>query len=114
MTDATPDETEIEDGGAPALDIIGFVRRNPTVTLGSLLLLAIVLVAIFAPLIAPGDPQALGAQGTHARAKSWANQDNPADMPGLEAGQSRSQFAAPGDADQENRLRGGGRVHRLT
>src|SRR5438552_3024677 len=59
MTDATPDETEIEDGGAPALDIIGFVRRNPTVTLGSLLLLAIVLVAIFAPLIAPGDPQAL-------------------------------------------------------
>ena len=59
MTDATPNETEIEDGGAPALDIIGFVRRNPTVTLGSLLLLAIVLVAIFAPLIAPGDPQAL-------------------------------------------------------
>jgi peptide/nickel transport system permease protein len=61
MTDVTPDETEIEieDGGAPALDIIGFVRRNPTVTLGSFLLLAIVLVAIFAPLIAPGDPQAL-------------------------------------------------------
>jgi peptide/nickel transport system permease protein len=59
MADVTPDETEIEDGGAPPLDIIGFVRRNPTVTLGSFLLLAIVLVAIFAPLIAPGDPQAL-------------------------------------------------------
>src|SRR5882757_5420751 len=59
MTDVTPDETEIEDGGAPPFDIVGFVRRNPTVTLGSFLLLAIVLVAIFAPLIAPGDPQAL-------------------------------------------------------
>jgi peptide/nickel transport system permease protein len=59
MIDVTPDKTEIEDGGAPALDIVGFVRRNPTVTLGSFLLLAIVLVAIFAPLIAPGDPQAL-------------------------------------------------------
>jgi peptide/nickel transport system permease protein len=59
MADVTPDETEIEDGGAPPLDIIGFVRRNPTVTLGSFLLLAIVFVAIFAPLIAPGDPQAL-------------------------------------------------------
>src|SRR5882672_5832600 len=59
MTDVTPDKTEIEDGGAPPLDIIGFVRRNPTVALGSFLLLAIVLVAIFAPLIAPGDPQAL-------------------------------------------------------
>jgi peptide/nickel transport system permease protein len=59
MTDMTQDETEIDDGGAPPIDIIGFVRRNPTVTLGSFLLLAIVLVAIFAPLIAPGDPQAL-------------------------------------------------------
>jgi len=59
MTDMTPEQFEIEDGGAPSLDIIGFVRRNPTVTLGSVLLLAIVLVAIFAPLIAPGDPQAL-------------------------------------------------------
>src|SRR4051812_41899724 len=59
MTDVTPDQAEIEEGGAPSLDIFGFVRRNPTVVLGSLLLLAIVLVAIFAPLIAPGDPQAL-------------------------------------------------------
>ena len=59
MTDVTPDETDLEDGGSPRLDIVGFVRRNPTVTLGSVLLLAIVLMAIFAPLIAPGDPQAL-------------------------------------------------------
>ena len=27
MADVTPDETEIEDGGAPPLDIIGFVNR---------------------------------------------------------------------------------------
>ena len=59
MTDVTPDETELDDVGSPRLDIVGFVRRNPTVTLGSVLLLAIVLMAIFAPLIAPGDPQAL-------------------------------------------------------
>ena len=59
MADVTPDGTEIEDGGAPPVDIIGFVRRNPTVALGSFLLLAVVLVAIFAPLVAPGDPQAL-------------------------------------------------------
>src|SRR5258707_15885081 len=59
MPDVTPDKPEIEGGGAPPLDIIGFVRRNPTVALGSFLLLAIVLVAVFAPLIAPGDPQAL-------------------------------------------------------
>ena len=59
MTDVTPDETELDDVGSPRLDIVAFVRRNPTVTLGSVLLLAIVLMAIFAPLIAPGDPQAL-------------------------------------------------------
>jgi peptide/nickel transport system permease protein len=37
----------------------GFVRRNPTVAIGSAMLLAIVLMAVFAPLIAPGDPQSL-------------------------------------------------------
>ncbi|MBV8651606.1 MAG: ABC transporter permease [Alphaproteobacteria bacterium] len=36
-----------------------FVQRHPTVTLGTMLLAAIVLVAVFAPLIAPGDPEAL-------------------------------------------------------
>ena len=36
-----------------------FVRRSPTVVIGSTLLLAIVLMAIFAPWIAPGNPQSL-------------------------------------------------------
>jgi peptide/nickel transport system permease protein len=40
-------------------DIGAFVRRNPTVVVGSALLLAIVLMAISAPWIAPGDPQSI-------------------------------------------------------
>src|SRR5262245_66275931 len=40
-------------------EIRAFVRRHPTVVIGSALLLAIVLMAIFAPWIAPGDPQSL-------------------------------------------------------
>jgi peptide/nickel transport system permease protein len=40
-------------------DISGVVRRHPTVVIGSVLLLAIVLAALLAPWIAPGDPQAL-------------------------------------------------------
>src|SRR5690348_6393239 len=59
MTDVTPSEFEATEDSAPRVDIGGFVRRNPTVIIGSFLLLAIALVAIFAPLIAPGDPQAL-------------------------------------------------------
>jgi peptide/nickel transport system permease protein len=58
MTEVTPLAAEFTDSDRQA-DFVGFARRNPTVILGSLLLLAIVLVAIFAPLIAPGDPQAL-------------------------------------------------------
>src|SRR5262249_24797541 len=61
MTDITPAETELEEEGAQAIDVIGFVRRNPTVALGSVLLFSIVLMAILAPLIAPGDPQALNS-----------------------------------------------------
>jgi peptide/nickel transport system permease protein len=34
-------------------------RRNPTIAIGALLLLAVLSIAIFAPLIAPGDPEAL-------------------------------------------------------
>jgi peptide/nickel transport system permease protein len=46
--------------GSPKLGDIGrFIRRHPTVAIGSLLLLAIILMAVFAPWIAPGDPQAL-------------------------------------------------------
>jgi peptide/nickel transport system permease protein len=40
-------------------DLRALVRRNPTVVVGSALLLAIVLMAISAPWIAPGDPQAI-------------------------------------------------------
>jgi peptide/nickel transport system permease protein len=40
-------------------DLRAFVRRNPTVVAGAALLLAIVLVAISAPWIAPGDPQSV-------------------------------------------------------
>jgi peptide/nickel transport system permease protein len=58
MTEVTPLAAEFTDSDRQA-DFVGFARRNPTVILGSLLLLAIVLIAIFAPLIAPGDPQAL-------------------------------------------------------
>ena len=59
MTDATPTEAEVEESGSALADIGVFLRRNPTVMIGSALLLAIVLTAVFAPLIAPGDPQAL-------------------------------------------------------
>ena len=59
MTDATPAATEVDEHGSESVDLAGFVRRNPTVTLGSILLLAILLVAVFAPLLASGDPQAL-------------------------------------------------------
>jgi peptide/nickel transport system permease protein len=40
-------------------EIGAFVRRNPTVVVGSALLLAIVLMAIFAPWVARGNPQSL-------------------------------------------------------
>jgi peptide/nickel transport system permease protein len=40
-------------------DLHAFVRRNPTVVAGAALLLAIVLMAISAPWIAPGDPQSV-------------------------------------------------------
>jgi peptide/nickel transport system permease protein len=40
-------------------DIIHFIRRNPTVAIGAMLLLTILSIAILAPFIAPGDPQAL-------------------------------------------------------
>ena len=36
-----------------------FIRRNPTVAMGAAMLLTILLVALLAPYIAPGDPQAL-------------------------------------------------------
>lgn len=59
MTEVTPLAAELADSDLQRADFADFARRNPTVILGSLLLLTIVLIAIFAPLIAPGDPQAL-------------------------------------------------------
>lgn len=59
MTEVTPLAAELADSDLQRADFVDFARRNPTVILGSLLLLTIVLIAIFAPLIAPGDPQAL-------------------------------------------------------
>jgi peptide/nickel transport system permease protein len=59
MTEVTPLAAELADSDLQRADFAGFARRNPTVILGSFLLLTIVLIAIFAPLIAPGDPQAL-------------------------------------------------------
>jgi peptide/nickel transport system permease protein len=59
MTETTPAALDIEDDESEGFDPVGFVRRHPTVILGSLLLTAIVLLAVFAPLIAPGDPEAL-------------------------------------------------------
>src|SRR5215510_3488542 len=40
-------------------ELRAFFRRNPTVVIGSALLLAIVLMAMFAPWIARGNPQSL-------------------------------------------------------
>jgi peptide/nickel transport system permease protein len=48
-----------EEGFWRRADLGGFVRRNPTVVIGSILLVAIIGVAVFAPVIAPGDPQSL-------------------------------------------------------
>jgi peptide/nickel transport system permease protein len=59
MIDIGPAGAESVEARSRLGHVSGFVRRNPTVIIGSALLLAIVLMAIFAPLIAPGDPQSL-------------------------------------------------------
>src|ERR1041384_2846293 len=61
MSDLTPDvlERDDEEAGAPRFDPIPFVRRHPTATLGPPLVASVVPLAVFAPLIAPGDPEAL-------------------------------------------------------
>src|SRR5579859_5363559 len=59
MSDLTPAATVAPEARLAVGELRGFVRRNPTVAMGSILLLAIVLVAVLASWIAPGDPQEL-------------------------------------------------------
>ena len=59
MTGVTPAVAVAPEGRVRLAEIHAFVRQNPTVVVGSALLLAIVLMAILAPWIAPGDPQSL-------------------------------------------------------
>ena len=59
MTGVTSAVAVAPEGRLRLGEIRAFVRRSPTVVVGSALLLAIVLMAILAPWIAPGDPQSL-------------------------------------------------------
>lgn len=60
MTATTPAVIDIIEPPKPLTRIVyEFARRNPTVIFGSALLLAMVFMAVFAPLFAPGDPLAL-------------------------------------------------------
>lgn len=60
MTATTPAVIDIIEPPKPIGRIIyEFSRRNPTVIFGSGLLLGMVIIAIFAPFFAPGDPLAL-------------------------------------------------------
>ncbi len=59
MSELTPAATVAPEARLRFEGLRNFVRRNPTVAIGSILLLAIVLTAVFAPWIAPGDPQDL-------------------------------------------------------
>ncbi|WP_341989051.1 ABC transporter permease [Azorhizobium sp. AG788] len=53
----------------PRTGVIGFLRRYPTITIGSALLLVLILVAIFAPYLGTVDPSAL-APARRTRAPS--------------------------------------------
>ena len=59
MIDVVPVAVDEPTGRSRLGEVRGFLRRNPTVAIGSAMLLAIVLMAIFAPLIATADPQSL-------------------------------------------------------
>jgi peptide/nickel transport system permease protein len=52
---------------APPAALFRFVRRYPLGALGGAILLAMILTAIFAPLIAPHDPQATSVERQYAR-----------------------------------------------
>jgi peptide/nickel transport system permease protein len=59
LIDVVPVAVDEPTGRSRLSEVRGFLRRNPTVAIGSAMLLAIVLMAIFAPLIATADPQSL-------------------------------------------------------
>jgi peptide/nickel transport system permease protein len=60
MTATTPAVIDIIEPPKPIGRLVyEWARRNPTVMFGSALLMAMVLIAVFAPFIAPGDPLAL-------------------------------------------------------
>jgi peptide/nickel transport system permease protein len=67
--DTTQAETQLRlrpNSSSPAA-LFRFVRRYPLGALGGAILLAMILTAIFAPLIAPHDPQATSVERQYAR-----------------------------------------------
>jgi peptide/nickel transport system permease protein len=78
MTTLTPVFDEIIEPPKPLWSRITFwMKRNPTVVVGSCILLAMVGMAIFAPLLAPGDPLALAPARRlrSPRAEHWFGTD---------------------------------------
>ena len=67
--DTTQAETpfRLRSNPAPPAALFRFVRRYPLGALGGAILLAMVLTAIFAPLLAPHDPQATSVERQYAR-----------------------------------------------
>src|SRR5258708_354468 len=61
MTATTPAAFEAVETGEPSrlANFLYFAKRNPTVMIGSPMLLPLLATAIFAPLVAPGDPLSL-------------------------------------------------------
>jgi peptide/nickel transport system permease protein len=57
--------------------LLGFVRRHPTIAIGGALLLAMLFVAVFAPLLASADPTALapGRRTRNPSATYWFGTD---------------------------------------
>ena len=56
---AAPPVPDILPAVTPRKGIVGFIRRNPTMAVGSLILGIMVFIAIFAPLLGTTDPTAL-------------------------------------------------------
>ena len=67
--DTTQVETQLRlrSNPSPPAALFRFVRRYPLGALGGAILLAMILTAIFAPLLAPHDPQATSVERQYAR-----------------------------------------------